>query len=168
MGQLGSGAGVRYQLMLRSRSLVRALLMSTVVAATVALAGCAPDGTLASTGNSGSIGSFVHNLFGSKSEDQVPVAHNEAPIEPSAPKTKPATSKRKHPAVAAARADGAKLRAQPANKKTAIALAPKPSPKRQASAEPQSTPESTTPSLLSGAAPTVPVGSFDNRRSSSR
>ena len=154
--------------MQRSRFLVHALLMSTVVAAAMALAGCTPDGMLASTGNSGSIGSFVRNLFGSKNEDQVPVAHNEARIEPSAPKTKPTTSKPKHPAVAASSADGAKLRAQPANKKTAIALVPKPSPKRQASAEPQSTPESTTPPLLSGAAPTVPVGSFDNRRSSSR
>jgi hypothetical protein len=128
----------------------------------MALGGCTSDGTPASTENSGSIASFVRNLFGSKSEDQAPVAHNEASVEPSAPKTKPATAKPKHPAVAAAEAHPAKLRAQPANKK-AIALVPKPSPKRQASAEPQSTPESTTPPLLSGAAPTVPVGSFDNR-----
>ena len=154
---------MRYKLVLRSRCPVRALLTSTVVAAAMALAGCTSDGTPASTENSGSIASFVRNLFGSKSEDQAPVAHNEASVEPSAPKTKPATAKPKHPAVAAAEAHPAKLRAQPANKKTAIALVPKPSPKRQASAEPQSTPESTTPPLLSGAAPTVPVGSFDNR-----
>src|SRR5207253_893328 len=141
----GFGAGVRYQLMLRSRSLVRALLTSIVVTAAMTIAGCIPGGTPASTGNSGSIGSFIHNLFGLKSEDQAPVAHNETPIEPSAPRTKPATSKPKHPAVAAAGAHPAKLRAQPANKKTAIALVPKPSPKRQASADPQSTPESTTP-----------------------
>jgi hypothetical protein len=152
--------------MLRSRSLVRALLTSTVVAVAMALAGCTSDGTPASTENSGSIASFVRNLFGSKSENQ-PLAHNEASAEPSAPKTKPATAKPKHPAVAAAEAHPAKLRAQPANKKTAIALVPKPSPKRQASAEPQSAPKSTTPPLLSGAAPTVPVGSFDNRFSSS-
>ena len=81
--------------------------------------------------------------------------------------TKPATAKPKHPAVAAAEAHPAKLRAQAANKKTAIALVPKPSPKRQASAEPRSPPESTTPPLLSGAAPTVPVGSFGNRFSAS-
>ena len=98
----GFGAGVRYQLMLRSRSLVRALLTSTVVAAAIALAGCTSDGTPASTENSGSIGSFVRNLFGIKSEDQAAVAHNEASVEPPAPKTKPATSKPKHPAVAAA------------------------------------------------------------------
>jgi hypothetical protein len=134
----------------------------------MALAGCTSDGTPASTGNSGTIGSFVRNLFGSKSEAQAPVAHNEAPLEPSAPKTKPATSKANHPAVAAGGAYPAKLRAQPANTRTAIALVPKPSPKRQASAEPQNTPESTAPPLLSGAAPTVPVGSFDKRFSSSR
>jgi hypothetical protein len=51
----GFGAGVRYQLMLRSRSLVRALLTSTVVAAAIALAGCTSDGTPASTENSVSV-----------------------------------------------------------------------------------------------------------------
>jgi hypothetical protein len=109
----GFGAGVRYQLMLRSRSLVRALLTSTVVAAAITLAGCTSDGTPASTENSGSIGSFVRNLFGIKSEDQAAVAHNEASVEPPAPKTKPATSKRKHPAVAAAGATQPKSGPQP-------------------------------------------------------
>jgi hypothetical protein len=88
-------------------------LTATVVAAAIALAGCTSDGTPASTGNTGSIGSFVRNLFGSKSEDQPPVAHNVAPVEPSAPKTKSARSKPKHPAVVAARAHPAKLRSQP-------------------------------------------------------
>jgi hypothetical protein len=109
----GFGAGVRYQLMLRSRSLVRALLTSTVVAAAIALAGCTSDGTPASTENSGSIGSFVRNLFGIKSEDQAAVAHNEASVEPPASKTKPATSKPKHPAVAAAGATQPKSVPQP-------------------------------------------------------
>ena len=109
----GFGAGVRYQLMLRSRFLVRALLTSTVVAAAIALAGCTSDGTPASTENSGSIGSFVRNLFGIKSEDQAAVAHNEASVEPPAPKTKPATSKPKHPAVAAAGATQPKSGPQP-------------------------------------------------------
>ena len=99
--------------MLRSRSLVRALLTSTVVAAAIALAGCTSDGTPASTENSGSIGSFVRNLFGIKSEDQAAVAHNEASVEPPAPKTKPATSKPKHPAVAAAGATQPKSGPQP-------------------------------------------------------
>ena len=88
----GFGAGVRYQLMLRSRSLVRAVVTSTVVAAAIALAGCTSDGTPASTENSGSIGSFVRNLFGIKSEDQAAVAHNEASVEPPASKTKPAVA----------------------------------------------------------------------------
>src|SRR2546430_5721133 len=92
MGPLGIRAGVRYQLMLRSRSLVRALLTSTVVAAAIALGGCTSDGTPASTENSGSIGSFVRNLFGIKSEDQAAVAHNEASVEPPASKTKPAVA----------------------------------------------------------------------------
>jgi hypothetical protein len=154
------GVGVRYQLMLRSRSLVDTLLRPTVVVAAIALAECTPGGT-ASTGTSGSIGSFVSNLFGSKTGDQTPVAQNAAPIEASAPKSKPATPKPKHSAVAAA---GAK---KPANTKTRIAIVPKSSPQRPPSAEPQSTPESTpestTTPLLSGAAPTLPVGSFDNR-----
>ena len=156
------GAGVRHQLMLHSRSLVGSLLTSAVVAAAIALAECTPGGT-ASTGNSGSIGSFVSNLLGSKTEDQVPLAQNAAPIEAFASKTKPATSKPKHPAVAGAGAHPGKLAEQPANTKTAIALVPNPSPKRQASAEPQSTSESTTTPLLSGAAPTLATGSFDNR-----
>src|SRR5207253_1357065 len=59
-------------------------LRSTVVAAAIALAECTPGGT-ASTGTSGSIGSFVSNLFGSKTGDQTPVAQNAAPIEASAP-----------------------------------------------------------------------------------
>jgi hypothetical protein len=109
----GFGAGVRYQLMLRSRSLVRAVVTSTVVAAAIALAGCTSDGTPASTENSGSIGSFVRNLFGIKSEDQAAVAHNEASVEPPASKTKPATSKPKHPAVAAAGATQPKSGPQP-------------------------------------------------------
>jgi hypothetical protein len=93
----GFGAGVRYQLTLRSRSVVRALLTSTVVAAAIALAGCISDGTPASTESAGSIGNFVRNPFGIKSEDQAAVAHSEALVEPPAPKTKPATSKPKHP-----------------------------------------------------------------------
>ena len=93
---------MRYKLVLRSRCPVRALLTSTVVAAAIALAGCTSDGTPALSGNAGSISSFIRNLFGSKSEDQPPVAHNEAPVEPSAPKAKSATSKPKRSAVAVA------------------------------------------------------------------
>ena len=158
---------MRYKLVLRSRSSVRALLTSIALVGAIALAGCTSDGTPASTGNAGSIGSFVRNLFGSKSEDEPPVAHNEAPVEPSAPKAKSTTSKPKRPAVAAAGAHPAKLRSQLANSKTAPEM-PKPSPKREAGAEPQSPPESPTPPLLSGAAPTLPTGSFENRVGSRR
>jgi hypothetical protein len=56
---------------------------------------------------------------------------------------------------------------QLANSKTATEV-PKPSPKRQASAEPQSPPEIPTPPLLSGAAPTLPTGSFENHVGSRR
>jgi hypothetical protein len=166
-GTCGFGAGVRYKLVLRSRSSVRALLTSIALVGAIALAGCTSDGTPASTGNAGSIGSFVRNLFGSKSEDQPPVAHNEAPVEPSAPKTKSATSKPKHPAVAVAAASRAKLRSRRPTTKT-VTGAPRPAPKQQASAEPQSPPESATPPLLSGAAPTLATGSFDNRVGSRR
>jgi hypothetical protein len=163
----GFGAGVRYELVLRSQPAVRPLLTLTVVAAAIALAGCTSDGMPASTGNSGSIGSFVRNLFGSKSEDETRMTHNEAPVEPSAPKRKPATSKPELTAVATAPAHPAKLRSQSANTKTATGVT-KPSPTRQASAEPQSPPESDTPPLLSGAAPTLPTGSFDKPVGSGR
>jgi hypothetical protein len=139
-------------------------LTATVVAGAIALTGCTSDGTPASTGNSDSIGSLVRNLFRSKSEAQPPVAQNEALVEPSAPKIKSATSKPK--TVAAA--PRAKLRSRQPITKTVTEVA-KPSPKRQASAEPQSAPESPPmPPLLSGAAPTLPTGSFDNRVGSRR
>jgi hypothetical protein len=148
---------VRYKVLLRSRSPVRVhFLTATVVAAAIALAGCTSDGTPTPTGDSGSIGSFVHNLFGSNSEDQLPVAHNEAPVEPSVPKS--TTSKSKHPEVAVAAAARTKLRSRRPTTKT-VAQLPK---KEQASAQPQSPPESATPPLLGGAAPTLPTGSFDN------
>jgi hypothetical protein len=154
---------MRYKLLLRSRCPVHALLTSTVVAAAIALAGCTSDGTSASSGNAGSISSFIRNLFGSESEDRPPVAHSEAPVEPSAPKAKSATSKPKRPAVAAAGAHPAKL----ATSKTETEV-PKPSPKREAGAQPQNPSESPTPPLLSGAAPTLPTGSFENRVGSRR
>jgi hypothetical protein len=154
---------MRYELVLRSRCPVRARLTLTVVAAAIALAGCTSDGTPALSGNAGSISSFIRNLFESKSEDQPPVAHNEAPVEPSGPKAKSTTSKPKRPAVAAAGAHPAKL----AKSKTTTEV-PKPSPKREAGAEPQNPSESPTPPLLTGAAPTLATGSFENRVGSRR
>ena len=159
----GVGASMRCKVVLRSRSPVRVrFLTATVVATAIALAGCTSDGMPTSTGDSGSIGSFVHNLFGSNSEDQPPAAHNEAPVEPSVPKS--TTSKPKHAEVAVAAAAPAKLRSRRPTTKT-LAPAPK---KEQASAEPQSPPKSAKPPLLGGAAPTLPTGSFDNPAGSRR
>ena len=128
-------------------------LTATLVAAAITLAGCTSDGMPVSTGDSGSIGSFIDNLFSSKSDNQRPVPHNEVPatahiqvpVEPPAPKTKSVTSKPKQPAVAVV-----------------------PSPKQQASADPQSPPESVAPPALGGTAPILPTGSFDNRVGSRR
>jgi hypothetical protein len=129
------------------------VLTATLIAGAIALAGCTSDGTPASTGDSGSISSFIHNLFRSKSEDQPPVPHNEvppvvhndAPVEPPVPKTKSVTSKPKQSAVTVT-----------------------PSPKQQASAGPQSPPESAAPPTLGGAAPILATGGFDNRVGSRR
>ena len=116
---------------------------------------------VASVGNSGS---FVGNLFGSKSEDQTPAPHTAPPGEALGPKTKPATSK----PIPAAAAGAIRSESEPqsANTKTANILVPQPPsvrPKRQASSEPQTTSERTTSPLLLGASPTVPAGSFDKR-----
>jgi murein L,D-transpeptidase YafK len=127
----------------------------------------APQVQVATAASTGGIGSLVGNLFGSKSEGQAPAARNTSPVQASAPKTKPATATPVPPAAPGAIRSGP----QPANTKIASALLPKPAsppPKRQASAEPQSTPKSTTTALLSGAAPTIPAGSFDNRLGSWR
>jgi hypothetical protein len=114
-------------------------LIATVLAAVVALAGCASDRIPASTGDLSSTGTLV--------EPPVPpgellqVAQNEVPIEPPAPKTKPVTSK---------------------PKQFDVAVMPT-SPERQSSAESQSPPESAAPSALTGAAPILSTGTFDNR-----
>jgi hypothetical protein len=94
----------------------------------------------------------MRNLFNSKSEDQPPVPHNEVPsvahsetpVEPTAPKKKSVASKPKQSTVAVARV-----------------------PKEEARAQPQSPPESAAPAL-SGAAPVLAMGSFDNRVGSRR
>ena len=159
---------MHYKAVLRLRSPMLALATSTVIAAAVALAGCTSDGTPDLTTYANSVGSFVSNLFGSKSEDQPQVAHNAAAVEPSAPKPNSATPQPKHSAVAAAApAHPAKPHSQPAKTKTATKV-PKPSPKQQASAESQSPQESATSPSLSGAAPVLAPGSFDNRVESRR
>ena len=104
--------------------------------------------------NSGGVGSFFSGLFGSKSEDQATPQPAET-ASSSKPKAKPAASASKPTATAAARP---KSEAQPATK-TADA-APKASPPKQ---ETNAPPANNTANVLSGAAPTVPSGGFDNR-----
>jgi hypothetical protein len=129
---------------------LRCVRLVIAFATAVALAGCTSDGTPPSTGDSGTGSGFMRNLFNSKSEDQPPVPHNEVPsvahsetpVEPTAPKKK--SVKPKQSTVAVARV-----------------------PKEEARAQPQSPPESAAPAL-SGAAPVLATGSFDNRVGSRR
>jgi hypothetical protein len=117
---------------------------------------------VASAESSGGIGSLLGNLFGSKSEGQTATKRNTPPGQVSTQKAEPSVSE-PAPAIAAIRP---KFRPQPENARTASALVPRQPAalaKREASVEPQSTPKSTTTTLLNGAAPTVPTGSFDNR-----
>jgi murein L,D-transpeptidase YafK len=112
---------------------------------------------------SGGIGGFFSNLFGAKPENQSGDARGTAAT--ASPQGKPqAASAPAKPAQTAA-AGRSKPETHPADGKAAkVALAkPQPSPPRQeTSEEPAAKPASTT-NLLSGAAPTVPTGEFDNR-----
>jgi murein L,D-transpeptidase YafK len=105
----------------------------------------------APSGGTGGITSFFGNLFGSKSESE--------------PAAKPATAEKPKSAPPAAKppqvaATGA-IRAKQSEPTAASAAKPKPEPQvQQASAEPA---KPTNNSLLSGAAPTMPSGGFDNR-----
>jgi murein L,D-transpeptidase YafK len=113
---------------------------------------------VASSGTSG----FLANLLESTSADQVPVA----PMEASAPKTKPAISKPAYPAVMAADTVRPKSEPQPGHTGPARVFVSKPPdalPNPPASAEAQSAPERTATVLLGGAAPIIPAGSFDYR-----
>jgi murein L,D-transpeptidase YafK len=106
---------------------------------------------------SGGIGGFFGNLFGAKRENQAAAQSPQAK-----PHAAPATAK---PAQTAAAGTRSKPEAHPADGKTAkVAIAkPQPSSQRQeGSDEPEAKPASAT-SLLSGAAPTVPTGGFENR-----
>ena len=103
--------------------------------------------------SSGGIGGFFSNLFGSKSEEQAA-----APSKPeaSAPKSKPA-------AKPAPTAVAAKAKSEPQKSEPQLAsAASKPVPMRQEASAAPSKPESIN-DLLTGAAPTVPPGGFENR-----
>ena len=127
---------------------------------------------VASADNSGGIGSFFSNLFGSKSEDKSSVQWGAQVGEPaSKQKAAPAAAKPARAAATAAvqpksepqPAARPKSDPQPAASRTATAYAPQPTPPRQeASAETDAKPASTL-GMLNGAAPTVPAGGFEGR-----
>ncbi len=126
----------------------------------VQVASAAPNG-------SGGIGSFFGNLFGSKSDKDQPAELRGSTAEGVTPKPKAAPPAAKPPQVAAAGAIRPKQsEPQQAESKAAAnagAVKPHAAPQtQQANAEPQTKPANTS-SLLSGAAPTVPSGGFDNR-----
>jgi len=107
-------------------------------------------------GSSSGVGSFFSNLFGSKAED----SRATQPAEASASKSKPAASAAKT-GQSAASASRPKPAPPSAETKTANAAATKPSSSKQ-DAEPEKNAGS-APSVLNGAAPTVPSSGFENR-----
>ena len=117
---------------------------------------------------SGSTGGGIGNLSGSKRETQSAETRGTGA---QAPQSKPAPAATMAGAghTRSTGATAAKGDTKPAAEgKKIVAAKPQPSPpQKTASAEPEPRPASTT-SLLSGAAPTVPAGSFDSRFGFSR
>jgi hypothetical protein len=105
--------------------------------------------------SAGSSGGFLSNLFGSKSEDQGASARSAPAAEPAKPKSAAAPAKPAHTTVAAKKPEPS-----PSEAKTAVAAKPSPA-KQEANAEQQG--NTSTTSLLNGAAPTMPSGGFDSR-----
>ena len=107
--------------------------------------------------SAGSSGGFLSNLFGLKSEDQSAATRGAPAAEPAKPKSAAAPAKPAHTTVAAKKPGPA-----PAEVKAANAAATKPSPAKQEAATEQPG-NTTTTSLLNGAAPTMPSGGFESR-----
>jgi hypothetical protein len=105
--------------------------------------------------SAGSSGGFLSNLFGSKSEDQGAAARSAPAAEPAKPKSAAVPAKPAHTTVAAKKPEPS-----PSEAKTAVAAKPSPA-KQEANAEQQG--NTSTTSLLNGAAPTMPSGGFDSR-----
>jgi hypothetical protein len=108
---------------------------------------------VASATSSGGIGGFFSNLFGSKAADQ------------EAPSTQPAlvSKPKRTAAVKPAQSTAPRSKPEPPSAETKTAAAAKaPAPKQEPSEEPQRNTASAT-GTLTGAAPTVPSGGFDNR-----
>jgi murein L,D-transpeptidase YafK len=111
---------------------------------------------VASAGSSGGIGGFFGNLFGSKSDDQGAAA---SPPTPAAgtPKSKPtAVSKPTQTATAA------RPKSEPATKTASVPAKPAAAAAAPAVQEASADPSKTS-SVMTGAAPTVPSGGFENR-----
>jgi murein L,D-transpeptidase YafK len=110
----------------------------------------------AAPASSGGIGGFFSNIFGSKAEDQGTASASTQPA-PTSKNSKRAAAK------SGQSAGGPKPEPQAAETKTAVNNAAKASaPKQETNGEPQRNTASAT-GVLSGAAPTVPSGGFDNR-----
>jgi len=107
--------------------------------------------------SAGSSGGFLSSLFGLKSEDQSAATRSAPAAEPAKPKSAAAPAKPAHTTVAAKKPGPA-----PAEVKAANAAATKASPAKQEAATEQPG-NTTTTSLLNGAAPTMPSGGFDSR-----
>jgi murein L,D-transpeptidase YafK len=123
---------------------------ASVTRSTVQVASAAPA-------SPGGIGGFFSNLFGSKAEDQAAASASTQPA-PTSKNSKRAAAK------SGQSAGGPKPEPQPAETKTVVNNAGKSSsaPKQETNVEPQRNTASAT-GVLSGAAPTVPSGGFDNR-----
>jgi hypothetical protein len=116
----------------------------------------------AASSSGGGIGGFFGNLFGSKRENAGSEGRNAQPAQPPAGKPQPATASPKP-----AHSTGASVaRSKPEAQGAAEVKAPKVA---QAKPQPAAAPAdaeakgASAPSLLNGAAPTVPSGGFENR-----
>ncbi len=114
--------------------------------------------------NSGGIGGFFGNLFGSKPQNPSGTQAVQTP------QTKPSPATAKPVQSTAAGSTRSKTETQPADGKTAKVALAKP---QSSTARPEAAPEpdakgASTPNLLNGAAPTVPTGGFENRFGGSR
>jgi hypothetical protein len=109
--------------------------------------------------NSGGIGSFFGNLFGSKREDETRAAQSTPSTTPA--KTKVASTSTKQTSGAAARTKGETQSADA--KPPKVAMAKPGSTLREESGSDAEAKPAGTPSMLNGAAPAVPSGGFDGR-----
>ncbi len=121
-----------------------------------------------SGGSSGGIGSFFGNLFGSKSEDQ---SGSQATPQAGAPKSKPASVSRPtqtaaiRPKSEPAKTEPAKNGSEPSKTASAAKPSTPPASKPQdaSSVQEANADASKSTGLMSGAAPTMPSGGFENR-----